>query len=54
LIANVQESQFEEVDKTVQSFQEALVQQDVFKLVKLLKKMIPEYKSENSEFTILD
>lgn len=54
LIANVQESQLEEVNKTVLSFQEALAQQDVFMLVKLLKKMIPEYKSENSEFSILD
>lgn len=54
LIANVQESKLEEVNKTLLSFQEALVQQDVFELVKLLKKMIPEYKSENSEFSILD
>lgn len=54
LIANVQESKLEEVNKTVLSFQEALVQQDVFELVKLLKKMIPEYKSENSKFSVLD
>ncbi|NPD44702.1 MULTISPECIES: nucleoside-diphosphate sugar epimerase/dehydratase [unclassified Lentimicrobium] len=54
LIANVQESQIEEINNTVMAFQEALAQQDVFELVKLLKKMIPEYKSENSEFSVLD
>lgn len=54
LIANIQEAKVEEVNKVLESFIDALAQQDVYEMVRLLKFIIPEYKSENSEFVQLD
>lgn len=54
LIAKVQRYQKEEVEKMIQQLHVALEEQDVYKMVRLLKLMIPEYKSENSEFESLD
>jgi len=54
LIANVEQMSNEEVQKTIKSLKQALEEQDVYRLVSLLKKTIPEYKSENSEFGALD
>lgn len=54
LIAVVESFEMEEVQKVMAELREALVQQDGYELVRLLKKMIPEYKSENSEFSKLD
>lgn len=54
LIAEVESFQMEEVQKILSELREALIQQEEFELVRLLKKMIPEYKSENSEFSKLD
>jgi len=54
LIAEVESFRMEEVQRILSELREALVQQEGFELVRLLKKMIPEYKSENSEFSKLD
>ena len=54
LIANIKAYEKESVDVVIKELKEALVGQDSFELVKLLKSIIPEYKSENSEFSSLD
>lgn len=54
LIANVESFKNEEVQKLMIELKDALFQQDGMEMVRLLKKMIPEYKSENSEFSKLD
>lgn len=54
LIANIKAYEKENVDRHIKEFKEALVGQDSFELVRLLKSIIPEYKSENSEFSSLD
>lgn len=54
MIAHVESFQKEEVQKVIIELREALVHQDGMDMVRLLKKMIPEYKSENSEYSKLD
>jgi len=54
MIANIRKYEQELVDKTVIQLKEALKLQDSYLLVKILKSIIPEYKSENSEFEDLD
>lgn len=54
LKAEIKQMSLEEVQRMISSLKEALAGQDVFELVSLLKKYIPEYKSENSEFGVLD
>lgn len=54
LIADVEQMPSEEVQNNIEYIKRALEEQDVYGLVSLLKKMIPEYKSENSEFGVLD
>ncbi|MGV6829431.1 MAG: polysaccharide biosynthesis protein [Flavobacteriales bacterium] len=45
---------FNEVDKNIQKIIEAALRYDSKEVVKRLKKLIPEYKSKNSEFECLD
>ena len=54
LIARVQTYKRDDVEEAIVRFQEKLKQQDALSLVKLLKELIPEYKSENSEYEQLD
>lgn len=54
LIAKVQSFPKKHIEEILNKLEEALEQQNVLFLVRLLKEMIPEYKSENSEFTSLD
>ncbi|MCK5775702.1 MAG: polysaccharide biosynthesis protein [Bacteroidales bacterium] len=54
LIANIRYYEKDGVDKAVSLLKEALNRQDTLELVKILKEVIPEYKSENSEFSSLD
>lgn len=54
LKADIKQVSLEEVSKTIEFMIRALGRQDVYELVSLLKKTIPEYKSENSEFGVLD
>ena len=54
LIANIRHYEKPMVDEAISQLKEALNRQDAFELVKVLKDVIPEYKSENSEFSSLD
>ncbi len=54
LKAQVSALELNEVDLGMEQMEKLLASQDVFGLVGLLKMMIPEYKSGNSEFSILD
>jgi len=54
LIANIRSYEKQKVDEVIDELKMALVRQDSFELVSLLKSLIPEYKSENSEFSRLD
>ena len=54
MIANIRKHEKDLVDKTVIQLKDALKLQDSYLLVKILKSIIPEYKSENSEFEDLD
>jgi FlaA1/EpsC-like NDP-sugar epimerase len=54
LKADIEQVSSEEVREAINFLKEALVQQDVTSLVSQLKKSIPEFKSENSEFGVLD
>ena len=54
LIANIKSYEKKRVDEVIVLLKEALAKQDSFELVRLLKSLIPEYKSENSEFSTLD
>jgi len=54
LIANIKSYEKQRVDDVIDLLKEALAKQDSFELVRLLKSLIPEYKSENSEFSTLD
>lgn len=54
LIAQVSSVESEVVNVGIVEMGKSLAEQDVYELVGLLKKFIPEYKSENSEFSILD
>jgi len=54
LIANVQVYDKQEVDSVIEKMNAALLRQNAYELVGLLKSIIPEYKSENSEFSSLD
>lgn len=54
LIAKVQTYPKKDIEVVLKKLEGALEQQDVLLLVRLLKEMIPEYKSENSEFGVLD
>ena len=54
LIANIKTYQIDQVTQSIENFKTALSKQDSFELVGILKAAIPEYKSENSEFSSLD
>jgi len=54
MIANIRKYEQDLVNKTVLQLKEALKGQDSYLLVSILKGLIPEYKSENSEFEDLD
>jgi FlaA1/EpsC-like NDP-sugar epimerase len=54
LKADIENMPLDKVQKTIHLLKEAQEKQDAYRLVSLLKDMIPEYKSENSEFGILD
>jgi len=54
LIANIKTYQIDQVTQSIENFKTALSKQDSFELVGILKATIPEYKSENSEFSSLD
>ena len=54
MIANIRHYDKEGVDTAVLQLREALNRQDTLELVKILKDVIPEYKSQNSEFSVLD
>jgi len=54
MIANIRKYEQDLVNKTVLQLKEALKGQDSYLLVSILKDLIPEYKSENSEFEDLD
>jgi len=54
MIANIQHYEKKAVEQAVLQLKEALNRQDTYELVKVLKGIIPEYKSENSEFSSLD
>ncbi|MBR9922525.1 MAG: polysaccharide biosynthesis protein [Bacteroidetes bacterium] len=54
LIAKVREYPFTEVEKSVNSLIKLFGTQDNFRIVRELKHLIPEYKSNNSEFEKLD
>lgn len=54
LKAEVRQMATKDVQETIESLKVALENQDVHALVSLLKRTIPEYKSENSEFGVLD
>lgn len=54
MIANIRIYEKETVDQAIEKLKVALDEQDTFGLVKILKEVIPEYKSENSEFSSLD
>jgi FlaA1/EpsC-like NDP-sugar epimerase len=54
LIANIKTYQIDQVTQSIENFKAALSKQDSFELVGILKAAIPEYKSENSEFSSLD
>jgi FlaA1/EpsC-like NDP-sugar epimerase len=54
LKADIEKMPLDKVQKTIHLLKEAQEKQDAYRFVSLLKDMIPEYKSENSEFGILD
>jgi len=54
LIARIKTYEMKYVLQSVQKLEESLSKQDTYELVKILKEMIPEYKSMNSEFSALD
>ncbi|OYT17258.1 MAG: polysaccharide biosynthesis protein [Bacteroidetes bacterium 4572_77] len=54
LIAQVQAVERALVKEAIAKFIEGLETQDATKMVKILKEMIPEYKSENSKYSQLD
>ncbi len=53
-IAEVCTYPYIEISNKIEAFEEPLKQQNVLKIVKLMKEMIPNYKSKNSVFEKLD
>jgi FlaA1/EpsC-like NDP-sugar epimerase len=53
-IAEVCKYEFVNISAMIDAFEEPLQNQNTLKLVKLMKEMVPTYKSQNSEFEKLD
>jgi FlaA1/EpsC-like NDP-sugar epimerase len=54
LKAEVEKVSFEAIQSNAEALKSVLIHQDVYLAVSILKKTIPEFKSENSEFGALD
>lgn len=54
LKAEVEKVSFETIQSNAEALKSVLIHQDVYLAVSILKKTIPEFKSENSEFGALD
>ena len=54
LVANVKTYQPDEIAVMMYELGQALIENDAYRLVSIMKKYVPEYKSNNSIFSILD
>ena len=54
MISKVEVLQFSDIKKKVKTIVKAATKKDDEQVVKLLKDIVPEYKSENSKFKSLD
>ena len=54
MIANVREYDFEEVSVEIERLIDASYHMDAMNIVALMKDMVPEFKSLNSPYSILD
>ncbi len=54
MIAKVQESSFEEINKFIELFHDLVDDKNELKMVALMKELVPEYKSNYSRYEILD
>ena len=54
LIARVESERFKEVNQKIDALEMALNENDDFKIVALIKSIVPEYRSNNSVFESLD
>ncbi len=53
-IADIHKYSYSEVSSKIDAFQDPLQKQNILKMVKLMKEMVPTYKSKNSEYEKLD
>lgn len=54
MVGKVREYDEDVVKSQLEKLSDALVQQNDFEIVRLMKEMVPEYRSNNSKFSILD
>lgn len=54
MIGKVREFKYSEVIVNIKELENSLISHDIFKIVEVMKNIVPEYKSENSVFEKLD